>query len=59
MRHFKGVGHVGEPQREVKLVATAFCFNIASFPVHSAQFGNGVEGKVTCEEGVQERGDVS
>ena len=52
------MGHVGEPQREGKLVATVLCFNIASLPVHSAQFGNGVEGKVACEEVIQERGDV-
>ena len=53
------MGHIGEPQREGKLVATALCLYIASVPVHSAQFGNGVEGKVTCEEGIQEGGDVS
>ena len=45
--HFKGVGHVGEAQREGKLVATALCLNITSPPVNSAQFGNGMEGKMT------------
>ena len=49
--HVKGVGHVGEAQREGELVAAALCLNITSLPAHSAQFGNGVEGKMTCEEG--------
>ena len=49
--HFKGVGHVGESQREGKLVATALCLNITSLPVHSGQFGNGVEGKMACKKG--------
>ena len=45
--HVKGVGHVGEAQREGKLVATAVCLDITSPPVNSAQFGNGMEGKMT------------
>ena len=49
------MGYVGEPQREGKLVATALCLNITSLPVHSGQFGNGVEGKMACEEGKWER----
>ena len=52
--HFKGVGHIGEGQREGELVATALSLNITSLPAHSAQFGNGVEGKMTCEEGKRE-----
>ena len=56
--HVKGVGHIGEAQREGELVATALCLNITFLPVHSAQFGNGVEGKMTCEEGKQERSEV-
>ena len=49
--HVKGVGHVGEGQREDKLVATALILDITSLPAHSAQFGNGVERKMACEEG--------
>ena len=52
------MGHVGEVQREGQLVATALSLDITSLPVHSAQFGNGVEGKMTCEEGKQKRSEV-
>ena len=45
------MGHIGEVQREGELVATALYLDITSLPAHSAQFGNGVEGKLTCEEG--------
>ena len=48
--HVKGVGHVGEAQREGELVATALCLDITSLPAHSAQFGNGMERKMACEE---------
>ena len=51
VRHFKGVGYVGEPQREGKFVATALCLDITSLSVHSGQFGNGVEGEMACKEG--------
>ena len=37
-----------EAQREGELVATALSLDITSLPVHSAQFGNGVEGKMAC-----------
>ena len=49
--HVKVVGHVGESQREGKLVATALILDITSLPAHIAQFGNGVERKMACEEG--------
>ena len=45
--HFKRVGHVREAQREGELVATALCLNVTPLPVNSAQFGNGMEGKMT------------